>query len=116
MARIKENSTNSLNRRFLTECDLTYAIQLMSGRWKLLVVVQLGEGARRFSELKNRIPNITERMLALELRELESSGLVTRRAFAEAPPRVEYQLTKLGRELIPICDSLVQWGSRHRGS
>lgn len=114
MAKIKENSTNSLNRKFLTDCDLTYAIQLMGGRWKLLILMRLEGGRRRFGELKKSIPNITERMLTLQLRELETDGLVTRQVFAEVPPRVEYELTGIGRELIPICWVLDGWGARHR--
>ena len=114
MAKIKENSTNSLDRKLVTDCDLTYAIQLMGGRWKLLIVVQLDPGMKRFGELKKNIPNITERMLTLQLREMEVDGLVTREAFAEVPPRVQYDLTPIGRELIPICTELDSWGSRHR--
>ena len=114
MAKIKENSTNSHNRKFLTDCDLTYAIQLRGGRWKLLILMRLEGGTRRFGELKKNIPNITERMLTLQLRELEADGLVTRRVFAEVPPRVEYELTGIGRELIPICGVLDKWGARHR--
>ena len=114
MLKIKENSTNSLNRKFLTDCNLTYAIQLMGGRWKLLILMRLEPGVRRFGELKKDIPNITERMLTLQLRELESDGLITRKVYAEVPPRVEYELTDIGRELIPICDALHGWGTRHR--
>jgi DNA-binding HxlR family transcriptional regulator len=114
MAKVKENSTNNLNRKFLTECNLTYAVQLMGGRWKLLILMRLGSGTMRFGELKKIIPNITERMLTLQLREMEEDGLVTRRVFAEVPPRVQYDLTAIGRELIPICDDLHNWGIRHR--
>jgi DNA-binding HxlR family transcriptional regulator len=114
MARIKENSTNSLNRKFLTDCNLTYAIQLTGGRWKLLVLMQLERGTRRYSELKKAIPHITERMLTLHLRELEVDGLITRAVYAEVPPRVEYELTDIGRKLIPICEALHDWGTTHR--
>jgi DNA-binding HxlR family transcriptional regulator len=114
MAKVKENSTNHLNRKFLTECNLTYAVQLMGGRWKLLILMRLEPGTMRFGELKKIIPNITERMLTLQLREMEQDGLVTRRVFAEVPPRVQYDLTAIGRELIPICDDLHNWGIRHR--
>src|SRR5277367_925633 len=114
MAKVKENSTNNLNRKFLTECNLTYAVQLMGGRWKLLILMRLEPGTKRFGELKKIIPHITERMLTLQLREMEEDGLVTRRVFAEVPPRVQYDLTAIGRELIPICDALHNWGTRHR--
>ncbi|MDB5283025.1 MAG: transcriptional regulator, HxlR family [Bacteroidota bacterium] len=114
MAKIKENSTNSFNRKFLTDCDLTYALQLMGGRWKLLILMRLTSGTQRFGELKKKITNITERMLTLQLREMEADGLITRQVFAEVPPRVEYTLTEIGKELISICDALHTWGARHR--
>jgi DNA-binding HxlR family transcriptional regulator len=114
MTKIKENSTNSFNRKFLTDCDLTYAVQLMGGRWKLLILMQLNSGTQRYGELKKKIVNITERMLTLQLRELEADGLIARQAFAEVPPRVEYTLTGIGRELVPICENLHAWGTLHR--
>jgi DNA-binding HxlR family transcriptional regulator len=114
MTKIKENSTNSFNRKFLTDCNLTYAVQLMGGRWKLLILMQLNSGTQRYGELKKKIANITERMLTLQLRELEADGLIARQVFAEVPPRVEYTLTDIGRELVPICDALHTWGTRHR--
>lgn len=114
MAKIKENSTNSLNRKFLTDCNLTYAVQLMGGRWKLLILMQLNAGTMRYGELKKKIVNITERMLTLQLRELEADGLIARQVYAEVPPRVEYTLTDIGRQLVPICDALHGWGTLHR--
>src|ERR1700754_3597405 len=114
MAKIKENSTNSVNRRFLTDCNLTYAVQLMGGRWKLLILMQLNAGTQRYGGLKKKIANITERMLTLQLRELEADGLIARQVFAEIPQRVEYTLTDTGRELVSICDALHAWGTRHR--
>ena len=114
MAKIKENSTNSVNRKFLTDCNLTYAVQLMGGRWKLLILMQLSAGTQRYGELKKKIANITERMLTLQLRELEADGLIARRVYAEVPPRVEYTLTDIGREIVPICDAPHAWGTRHR--
>ena len=114
MAKIKENSTNSFNRKFLTACNLTYAVQLTGGRWKLLILMQLNSGTQRYGELKKKIANITERMLTLQLRELDADGLITRQVFAEVPPKVEYTLTEIGRELVPICADLHAWGTRHR--
>jgi DNA-binding HxlR family transcriptional regulator len=114
MAKIKENSTNNVNRKFLTDCNLTYAVQLMGGRWKLLILMQLNTGTQRYGQLKKKIANITERMLTLQLRELEADGLIARHVYAEVPPRVEYTLTDIGREIVPICDALHAWGTRHR--
>jgi DNA-binding HxlR family transcriptional regulator len=104
---IKESSTNNINRQFLTECNLTYAFQLMGGRWKLLILMHVHKGIKRFGELKKSIPNITERMLILQLKELERDGLVSK-------TKLEYMVTSLGRELIPVCIELHKWGGRHK--
>jgi len=110
----KENTTNSINRNFLLDCNLTYAVQLMGGRWKLPILIRLSNDKKRFGELKRMIPNITERMLTLQLRELERDGLVTRTVYHEVPPRVEYELTSLSSMLIPICLQLDEWGAKHK--
>lgn len=114
MAKIKENSTNNHNRRFLTTCDMTFAVQLIGGRWKLLIMASLEKGTLRYGELKKRIDHITERMLTLQLREMEEDGIVKRTVYAEVPPRVEYELTTIGKELIPILMQLSDWGTQAR--
>jgi len=115
MAKIKENSTNNLNRKYITtDCNLTYSICMVGGRWKLLILCNLENGKLRFGELRNKICNITERMLTLHLRELENDGIVKRTVYAEVPPKVEYELTEIGRELIPIWEQLSNWGEKHR--
>jgi DNA-binding HxlR family transcriptional regulator len=114
MSNTKENTTNKMNREFLSDCNLTYAVQLMGGRWKLPILMRLLGEKKRFGELKKLIPNITERMLALQLRELERDGLVSRTVYAEVPPRVEYELTAIGNELIPACLELDKWGAMHK--
>ncbi|MBD2757719.1 winged helix-turn-helix transcriptional regulator [Spirosoma validum] len=114
MTKLKASSTNSINRNFLSDCNLTYAVQLIGGRWKLLILMRLGNEKRRFGELKKVIPNITERMLTLQLRELERDGVITRTVYPEVPPRVEYELTEIGQELIPACLLLDGWGEKHK--
>lgn len=114
MANTKETSTNNQNKIFITDCNVTYAIQLVGGRWKLPLLFQLQKEKKRYGELKKIIPNITERMLTLQLRELEKDGLVSRRVYAEVPPRVEYELTKIGKELMPVCKVLDKWGAKHK--
>lgn len=115
MAKRKKNSTNSLNAEYLlTECDLTYAVCKVGGRWKLLILCKLEEGKLRFGELRNQIPGITERMLTLQLRELEKEGLVKRTVYAEVPPRVDYEMTEIAKELVPIWAQLSKWGGKHR--
>jgi len=114
MTNRKENTTNNINRNFLSDCNLTYAVQLMGGRWKLPILIRLSNGKKRFGELKRIIPNITERMLTLQLRELERDGLVIRTVYHEVPPRVEYELTLVSGALIPICLQLDEWGAKHK--
>ena len=115
MGKVKESSTNYKNRKFLTTCNMTYAVQMIGGRWKILIIVSLENAPKRYGEIKKTIPGLTERMLTLQLREMEEDGLVKRTVFAEVPPRVEYELTASARELLPICNDLHEWGTRHRG-
>ncbi|WP_022826393.1 winged helix-turn-helix transcriptional regulator [Hymenobacter norwichensis] len=111
----KPTSTNQRNRQVLDEyCGMTYALHLLGGRWKLLILYKLEQQKRRFSELKQVLPHITDRMLTLQLRELEHDGLVARTVFAEVPPRVEYELTASGHALSPTWKSLEAWGNTHR--
>lgn len=114
MGKRKENSTNSLNVEYISACDLTYAVCKVEGRWKLLILCKLENGKLRFSELRKIITGITERMLTLKLRELEKEGLITRTVYAQVPPRVDYELTAIAMELIPIWAALSKWGAKHR--
>ncbi len=115
MGKRKLTSTNAINRETLIDfCGMIYAVDMLGGRWKLLILYKLEEKTLRFSELKKRIPNITDRMLTLHLQELEKNGLVLRTAYAEVPPRVEYQLTESGKLLIPVWKQLEHWGLQHR--
>ncbi len=115
MGKRKENSTNMLNENYIVEsCNLTYAVCKIGGRWKLLILCRLENGKLRFSELRNQIVGITERMLTLQLRELEKEGLVKRTVHAQVPPRVDYELTDIAQELVPIWNQLSQWGAKHK--
>jgi DNA-binding HxlR family transcriptional regulator len=114
MAARKENSTYTLNEKWIVECDLTYVVSKIEGRWKLQILSKLEEKKFRFSELKKEFSMITERMLTLQLRALERDGLVKRTVHAEVPPRVEYELTEMGIELGPILKQLSLWGGKHR--
>lgn len=114
MGSIKQSSTNNINKQYIQECDLSYAVCKIGGRWKLFILSKLKDKKLRFSELKRSISGITERMLTLQLRELEKEGLIKRTVHAEVPPRVDYELTEIARELIPIWDALNNWGGKHR--
>lgn len=115
MGKRKENSTNMHNEKTIIEgCNLTYAVCMIGGRWKLLILCKLENGKLRFSELRDRINGITERMLTLQLRELEKEGLIKRTVYAQVPPRVDYELTEIAKELVPIWSQLSNWGAKHR--
>jgi DNA-binding HxlR family transcriptional regulator len=116
MATRKENSTFARNERCIIECDLTYAVNKIGGRWKLQILSKLEERKFRFSELKKEFSFITERMLTLQLRALEQDGLIKRTIYAEVPPRVEYELTDVAVSLRPILKQLSDWGSKQRNA
>jgi DNA-binding HxlR family transcriptional regulator len=89
---------------------ISATIKVLSGKWKILILFGLCGGTKRFNELRRLIPEVTQRMLTAQLRELESDGIVARKIFAEIPPKVEYSLTQLGRTLTPVLISLKKWG------
>lgn len=115
MSNRKENSTNSLNRQVLNAfCGVVYTLDLIGGRWKMLILYKLGLGRKRFSELRKHLPNISERMLTLQLKELEKDHLIVRTVYPEVPVRVEYELTEQARVLSPIWQAMEKWGDAHR--
>ncbi|MCZ4272345.1 helix-turn-helix domain-containing protein [Maritalea porphyrae] len=91
-------------------CPVVFAIGQLGGKWKLIVLHNLVDGPMRFGELRRAIPDITQRMLTLTLRELEEDGIVNRKVFEVVPPHVEYSMTDLGQQLAPVMDSLRAWG------
>ncbi|MCF4099935.1 helix-turn-helix transcriptional regulator [Maritalea sp. P4.10X] len=91
-------------------CPVVYAVSKLGGKWKLIVVHNLIEGPKRFGELRRAIPDITQRMLTLTLRELEEDGIVNREVFEVVPPHVEYSLTEIGQGLETVMSSLGDWG------
>lgn len=114
MTRIKETSTQNENKKVLsTECMEIYAANIIGGQWTLAICCQLINGKLRFGELRKRMPSITERMLALQLKKLEKNKLIKRTVFAEVPMRVEYELTESGKGLKPILKLLEDWGIKH---
>jgi DNA-binding HxlR family transcriptional regulator len=86
------------------------AIKAIGGKWKIMIIGNLGAGALRFSELQRRMPLISQQSLVSQLRELQRDGVVHRQAFAEVPPRVEYSLTQVGMHISPLMPSLIAWG------
>jgi DNA-binding HxlR family transcriptional regulator len=93
-------------------CALDITMDFLGGKWKAVVLWYLRDQALRFGQLRRLMPEITEKMLSLQLKKLEKDGLVLRRVFAEVPPRVEYSLSPEGRTLGPAQEALAAWGRR----
>lgn len=96
-----------------TGCPIDTTLRLIGGKWKPRMVYQLRGGALRYSDLRARLPGISSQMMTVVLREMERDGLVSREAFAEAPPRTEYRLTPMGESLRPVMDAMCAWGEAH---
>jgi len=96
-----------------TDCPIEAALTVIGGLWKPLILFALLDGKLRFGELSRIVSGATQRMLTLQLRELEADGIITRTVYAEVPPRVDYQLTDAGRSLEPLLRSLHEWGFEH---
>ncbi|ABD88958.1 winged helix-turn-helix transcriptional regulator [Rhodopseudomonas palustris] len=95
-------------------CPVEVTLDLIDGKWKGVILYHLQEGRLRFGELRKKMPGITQRMLTKQLRALEDDALVTRKVFAEVPPRVEYALSETGLRLRPVIDALRRWGEDHQ--
>jgi DNA-binding HxlR family transcriptional regulator len=90
--------------------DVEAALRLLEGRWKLIILFHLfGGKVLRFSDLERAIPNITQKMLGQQLRQMETDGIVVRKAYPQVPPKVEYSLTAWGQALCPALDAILKW-------
>ena len=92
------------------QCPLTHALTIVGGKWKPIIISHLKNSPKRFGKLDVLIPTISRKVLASQLSELVEHEMLDRISFPETPPRVEYQLTKKGKELVPIFESLAEWG------
>jgi DNA-binding HxlR family transcriptional regulator len=92
-----------------THCPVEAALDLIGGKWKSIILFRVLEETRRFNELRRLMPGLTQRMLTNQLRELERDGLISRKVYAEVPPKVEYSMTEFGKTLEPVLLSLKQW-------
>ncbi|WP_248925180.1 winged helix-turn-helix transcriptional regulator [Paenibacillus hamazuiensis] len=95
-------------------CPVEFTLDVIGGKWKGVLLYHLIDGAKRFNELRRICPSITQRMLTLQLRELEEDGLIHREVYHQVPPKVEYSLTPLGQTLVPIIQQMKIWGEQHR--
>ena len=98
----------------LPACPVETTLMLISDRWKVLILRDLLQGTKRFGELKKSIGNVSQKVLTANLRSMEESGLLTRKVYAEVPPRVEYTLTETGYSLKPVLDAMVAWGLEYK--
>jgi DNA-binding HxlR family transcriptional regulator len=94
-------------------CPVEATLDVIGGKWKALILFWLRDQVCRFGELRRKMPDISERMLTQQLRELEDHGIVHREVYPEVPPKVEYSLTAYGRTLRPITDLMCDWGVKH---
>lgn len=95
-------------------CPVETTLTLIGSKWKVLILRDLLGGTKRFGELKKSIGGVSQKVLTAQLRDMEASGLLTRRVYAEVPPRVEYTLTDLGQSLRPILEAMSSWGEEYK--
>lgn len=100
--------------KLLPACPVETTLMLISDRWKVLIIRDLLDGTKRFGELKKSIGNISQKVLTANLRSMEERELLTRKVYAEVPPRVEYTLTDTGYSLKPILDAMEAWGKEYK--
>lgn len=100
-------------RKQVEPCPVETTFRIVGGRWRAAILEQLLSGAKRFSELKRGVSGITQRSLALQLRELQQSGIIERTVYPDTPPKVVYTITSLGESLGPLLDAMCAWGKSH---
>lgn len=94
-------------------CPVEVSMDLLSGKWKCLMLWHLNDGTKRYKELERIVPGVSQKMLTQQLRELEKDGLISRKVYPEVPPRVEYSLTELGQSAFPILEMMHLWATQH---
>lgn len=98
----------------LPACPVETTLTLIGDKWKVLILRDLRGGTKRFGELRRSLSGISQKVLTSNLRDMESSGLISREVFPEVPPRVEYALTDLGESMTPILDAMASWGEEYK--
>ena len=98
----------------LPACPVETTLTLISDKWKVLILRDLLPGTKRFGELRKSIGHVSQKVLTAQLRQMEQSGLVNRKVYAEVPPKVEYSLTPVGYSLKPILDAMWTWGEEYQ--
>lgn len=103
-----------MKKRKLPPCPVALTVELIGNKWKLLIVRDLTDGTRRFSQLQKSIGAISQKVLTQNLRAMEQDGLVERKVYAEVPPRVEYKLSPVGKALSSVIAAMAAWGEKYR--
>ena len=98
----------------LPACPVETTLMLIGNKWQVLIIRDLLTGTKRFGELKKSIGKVSQKVLTTQLRDMEESGLISRKVYAEVPPKVEYSLTELGKSLQPILNAMLQWGTEYK--
>ncbi len=105
---------NECNKELVNVRPFAYAISMIDGKWKMHILFWLWKcEVLRYSELKKALGKVTHKMLSNQLKELEMDGIVSRKEYAQVPPKVEYRLTEKGQSMMPILSALCQWGHQH---
>lgn len=94
-------------------CPVTVTMSVIGGKWKPIIIHQIGEDIKRFNQIRSAIPSVTQKMLTQQLRELERDGIIYRKVYPVVPPKVEYSLTEYGKTLMPIVYAIQAWGIQH---
>ena len=98
----------------LPACPVETTLMIIGDKWKVLILRDLMNGTMRFGELKKSIGSVSQKVLTAQLRDMEERGLLTRKVYAEVPPRVEYTLTETGYSLKPVLDAMCAWGANYQ--
>lgn len=98
----------------LPACPVETTLTLIGDKWKVLILRDLRGGTKRFGELRRSLAGISQKVLTSNLRDMENSGLISRKVFPEVPPRVEYTLTALGASMTPILEAMASWGEDYK--
>ena len=96
-------------------CPVQATSNILAGKWKVLILWHLSFGARRFSEIRDLLPGVSEKVLTTQLRELERDGVIRRIQAEGVPPRVDYLLSGAGEELVPVMEAMCSWATKHLG-
>ena len=113
MKRQEDEALDGFSKAEKFYCDVEATLAVIGGKWKGIILYHLLEEKKRFNQFRKLMPGVTQRMLTLQLRELENDGVVARKVYTEVPPKVEYSLTEFGRTPEPIIMSMKDWGAEY---